>query len=187
MHSLAKTATASRPHQRGTARKMIEMFFDCSSPWTYLAFHNIQPLAKQYNVPITYRPVLVGGIFNAVNPSVYNNRNAPVPAKQRYSSKDLQDWARSAGLKIKMPPSVFPVNAVKSMRGCIVADREGKLLPFATACFEAYWGDDADISRDDVLTGICRSVRMDPEKFFAGIGEQPVKDQLKANTDEVIA
>ena len=24
---------------------MIEFFFDCSSPWTYLAFHNIQPLA----------------------------------------------------------------------------------------------------------------------------------------------
>ncbi|MDO8400399.1 MAG: 2-hydroxychromene-2-carboxylate isomerase, partial [Bradyrhizobium sp.] len=22
---------------------MIEVFFDCSSPWTYLAFHNIQP------------------------------------------------------------------------------------------------------------------------------------------------
>ncbi len=54
---------------------MIEFFFDCSSPWTYLAFHNIQPLAKQYNVPITWRPVLVGGIFNAVNPSVYNSRN----------------------------------------------------------------------------------------------------------------
>ncbi|MBI3373743.1 MAG: 2-hydroxychromene-2-carboxylate isomerase, partial [Betaproteobacteria bacterium] len=23
---------------------MIEFFFDCSSPWTYLGFHNIQPL-----------------------------------------------------------------------------------------------------------------------------------------------
>ena len=69
---------------------MIEFFFDCSSPWTYLAFHNIQPLAQQYNVPITWRPVLVGGIFNAVNPSVYNSRNTPVPAKQRYGSKDLQ-------------------------------------------------------------------------------------------------
>jgi 2-hydroxychromene-2-carboxylate isomerase len=166
---------------------MIEFFFDCSSPWTYLAFHNIQPLAQKYNVPISWRPVLVGGIFNAVNPSVYNSRNAPVPAKQRYSAKDLQDWARSAGLKIKMPPTVFPVNAVKSMRGCLVADREGKLMPFATACFEAYWGDDADISSDDVLTQICRSVRMEPEKFFAGIGEQGIKDQLKANTDEVIA
>jgi 2-hydroxychromene-2-carboxylate isomerase len=166
---------------------MIEFFFDCSSPWTYLAFSNIQPLAKQYNVPITWRPVLVGGIFNAVNPSVYNNRNDPVPAKQRYGKKDLQDWARSAGLKIKMPPTVFPVNAVKSMRGCILLEKEGKMLPFATACFEAYWGDDQDISKDDVLTTICQRVGVDPQKFLAGIAAQPIKDQLKANTDEVIA
>ena len=32
---------------------MIEFFFDCSSPWTYLAFHNIQPLAKELGVEIT--------------------------------------------------------------------------------------------------------------------------------------
>jgi 2-hydroxychromene-2-carboxylate isomerase len=166
---------------------VIEFFFDCSSPWTYLAFHNIQPLARQYNVPITWRPVLVGGIFNAVNPSVYNSRNDPVPAKQRYSAKDLQDWARSAGLKIKMPPTVFPVNAVKSMRGCILLDKEGKLLPFATACFEAYWGEDQDISKDEVLAKICQRVGVDPQKFLEGIGQQPIKDQLKANTDEVIA
>jgi 2-hydroxychromene-2-carboxylate isomerase len=166
---------------------MIEMFFDCSSPWTYLAFHNIQPIAKQYNVPITWRPVLVGGIFNAVNQNVYNNRNAPVPAKQAYSKKDMQDWARSSGIRIKHPPTVFPVNAVKSMRGCIFLDREGKLLPFATACFEAYWGDDKDISKDEVLSEICQKIGVDPQKFLAGITEQSVKDQLKANTDEVIA
>lgn len=166
---------------------MIEFFFDCSSPWTYLAFTNIQPIAAKHKVEIIWRPVLVGGIFNAVNPSVYNNRNTPVPAKQRYSRKDLQDWARSAGIKIKMPPTVFPVNAVKSMRGCIWADKQGKLLPFATACFEAYWGDDKDISKDDVLTKICERAGLDPKAFFDGIGQQPIKDELKANTDEVIA
>ena len=26
---------------------MIECFFDCSSPWTYLAFHNLRPLAAE--------------------------------------------------------------------------------------------------------------------------------------------
>ena len=187
MHSLASTISRAAANKKRERITMIEVFFDCSSPWTYLAFHNIQPLAKQLNVPITWRPVLVGGIFNAVNPSVYNNRNTPVPAKQRYSAKDLQDWARSAGLKIKMPPTVFPVNAVKSMRGCILMDKQGQLLPFATACFEAYWGDDEDISTDEVLTKICKRVGIDPEAFLAGIARQEIKDELKANTDEVIA
>jgi 2-hydroxychromene-2-carboxylate isomerase len=164
---------------------MIEFFFDCSSPWTYLAFHNIQPLAREFGAEISWRPILVGGIFNSVNPSVYASRDTPVPLKARYMKKDLADWARSAGLAIKMPPTVFPVNSVKAMRGCIYLGQE--MLPFARAVFEAYWGDDEDISKDEVLTDICEGIGIDPTQFFAAINSQAIKDQLKANTDEVMA
>src|SRR6185437_5746308 len=164
---------------------MIEFFFDCSSPWTYLAFHNIQPLAKEFGEEISWQPILVGGIFNSVNPSVYASREKPVPLKARYMLKDLADWARSAGLAIKMPPTVFPVNSVKAMRGCIWLGKG--MVPFARAVFEAYWGEDKDISQDKVLTDICRTVGVDPDKLLAGIAQQAIKDQLKANTDEVIA
>ena len=164
---------------------MIDFFFDCSSPWTYLGFHNIQPLAKEFGAEISWRPILVGGIFNSVNPSVYASRDTPVPLKARYMKKDLADWARSAGLAIKMPPTVFPVNSVKAMRGCIYLGQE--MLPFARAVFEAYWGDDEDISKDEVLTDICEGIGIDPTQFFAAINSQAIKDQLKANTDEVMA
>ena len=165
----------------------IEFFFDCSSPWTYLAFHSIQPLAAEFGAQITWRPILVGGIFNTINPSVYEGRAHPIPAKARYSGKDLQDWARVAGLKIKMPPSVFPVNSVKAMRMCLVLAPEGKLVPFARAVFEAYWGADQDISQDVVLRGICARQDLDADALLAAQSEQPVKDQLRANTDEVMA
>jgi 2-hydroxychromene-2-carboxylate isomerase len=164
---------------------MIEFFFDCSSPWSYLAFHNIQPLAKEFGEDISWRPILVGGIFNTVNPSVYASREAPVQLKARYELKDLSDWARSSGLSIKWQPSVFPVNSVKAMRGCIWSGKD--IVPFARAVFEAYWGEDKDISKDEVLSEICRRVGIDPQKLLAGIAEQAIKDQLKANTDEVIA
>jgi 2-hydroxychromene-2-carboxylate isomerase len=167
---------------------MIEFFFDCSSPWTYLAFHNIQPLAAEFGAQITWRPILVGGIFNTINPSVYEGRAHPVPAKARYSGKDLQDWARVAGLKIKMPPSVFPVNSVKAMRMCLVLAPQGKLIPFATAVFETYWGDDADISQDVVLRGVCGRAGLgrDADALLAAQAEPAIKDQLRANTDEVM-
>lgn len=164
---------------------MIEFFFDRSSPWTYLAFHNIQPLAKELGAEIIWRPILVGGIFNTVNPSVYAQREKPVPLKARYMKKDLQDWARSAGLAIKMPPTVFPVNSVKAMRGCIWLAAD--MVPFATGLFESYWGGDKDISQDAVLAEICKKVGIDEQKFFSGISEQTIKDQLKTNTEEVVA
>jgi 2-hydroxychromene-2-carboxylate isomerase len=166
---------------------MIEFFFDCSSPWTYLAFHNIQPLAKEFGVEISWRPILVGGIFNTINPSVYASREKPVEAKARYMKKDMADWARSAGLVIKMRPTVFPVNSVKAMRACILLAPEGKLVEFARTVFGIYWGEDKDISQDVVLTEICQRIGVDPATFFAGIGQQAIKDQLKANTDEVMA
>jgi 2-hydroxychromene-2-carboxylate isomerase len=71
------------------------------------------------------------------------------------------------------------------MRGCIFLGKD--MVPFARAVFEAYWGEDKDISQDAVLTEVCKRVGVDPQKFFAGIGEQAIKDQLKANTDEVMA
>src|ERR1700709_833190 len=147
---------------------MIEFFFDCSSPWTYLAFHNIQPVARELGVDISWRPILVGGIFNSVNPSVYASREAPVPLKARYQKKDLADWARSAGLAIKMPPTVFPVNSVKAMRGCIwLGEESGQaMLPFARTVFEIYWGEDKDISKDKVLTEVCQRTGIDPARFF---------------------
>jgi len=164
---------------------MIEVFFDCSSPWTYLAFHNIQPLAAEFGATIAWRPILVGGIFNTINPSVYEGRAHPVPAKARYSGKDLQDWARLAGLAIKMPPTVFPVNSVKAMRMCLVLGDQ--LVPFATAVFEAYWGDDLDISQVAVLSGVCERLGLDAEPLLAAADAPEIKVRLRANTDEVMA
>ena len=167
---------------------MIEFFFDCSSPWTWLAFHNIQPMARELGVEVRWRPVLVGGIFNAVNPSVYEFRERGVPAKQAYLKKDLQDWARLAGLTIHFPPTVFPVNSVKAMRGCVLLEPEGKLVPFAQAVFEAYWTHDRDISQDDVLADSVQAGRRRTAPASARASRhRPIKDRLKANTDEVIA
>ncbi|GLQ06529.1 2-hydroxychromene-2-carboxylate isomerase [Sneathiella chinensis] len=164
----------------------IEFFFDCSSPWTYLAFESLQEVhGRNPELSVMYRPVLVGGVFNSVNPSVYNNRENPVPAKQAYGKKDLQDWARYVGIKIGAPP-VFPVNSVKAMRGAFVALEEGCLVSYARAVFQRYWGDLQDISQDHVLTDIVRDVGLEPENFFSRITEQRYKDMLRDSTEELI-
>ena len=166
---------------------VIECYFDCSSPWTYLGFHNLIPMADRLGIEIDWKPILVGGIFNTVNPSVYESRKAPVRVKARYHAKDLQDWARLAGLSIRMPPGVFPVNSVKVMRACILLKPDGKLVDFARAAFELYWAEDKDISQDAVIAEACARAGVDPERVFAGIQDQTIKDALKANTDEVMA
>jgi 2-hydroxychromene-2-carboxylate isomerase len=172
--------------QKDAAMAELECFFDCSSPWTYFAFESLLRMQDEIAVTIKWRPFLVGGVFNAVNQSVYNSRDAPVPAKSAYSKKDQQDWARYLGLAIHYRPSVFPVNSVKAMRACIVLEPEGKLVAFAGATFKAYWTDDEDISRVGVLTEICRSLDIDADRLLTAIEQQPVKDTLRSNTQEAI-
>lgn len=167
--------------------RQLDFYFDCSSPWTYLGFHAIQPLAAELAAEIVWKPILVGGVFNAVNRTVYDNRASPNPLKHAYAAKDMQDWARLYGLAIKFPPTVFPVNSVKAMRGAFVALDEGKLVPYATAAFEAYWGDDRDLSREEVLADIARRAGLERQRFFAAIESEACKARLRANTDELIA
>ncbi len=170
---------------------MMEFFFDCSSPWSYLAFRNIQPLAKQNGIEISWRPVLVGGIFNTVNQRMYAGREDADSPRNRYLLKDLQDCAHQAGVHIEFPPKVFPVNSVKAMRGCLWLAQDAahtdKLPAFIESTFAAYFTLQADISQDDVLAEICRDTGVAAEAFLAGIALPHVKAQLKSNTDEAIA
>jgi 2-hydroxychromene-2-carboxylate isomerase len=128
----------------------------------------------------------VGGVFNTVNPSVYESRATPVPAKARYMLKDLQDWARDSGLRIKMPPSVFPVNSVTAMRACIVLAPEGKLVDFARAAFQAYWSEDQDISQESVLADVCARAGVSID-VLARAAAPEIKAALRANTEELMA
>lgn len=165
----------------------LEFFFDCSSPWTYLGFESLQTMAERHpELEIIYRPFLVGGVFNTVNPSVYNNRENPVIPKMRYSKKDMQDWAQFVGIEIGQPP-VFPVNSVKAMRGAFVALEQDCLVTYGRAVFKRYWTDLADISQLDVLEDIVNEVGLDSEDFFSKINDQSYKDKLKDTTDELIA
>ena len=59
----------------------LDFFYDLSSPWTYLAFNNIQPIIKETGAAVRWRPFLVGGVFNAVNPGVYEARAIPTDPK----------------------------------------------------------------------------------------------------------
>ena len=165
--------------------KKVEFFFDCSSPWTYLAFHRFQSIIKEVNVDIYWKPILVGGVFNKVNQDVYNNRLNPNPLKFKYSRKDLQDWANYYKISINWP-KIFPLNAVNVMRAVIVSETFNKLIPFSLLCFENYWSKEIDISDLNILSKLAESIDIDKEIFQEEIKKQNTKDLLRSNTDELI-
>ena len=164
---------------------MLEFYFDCSSPWTYLAFTEILALSKRQDIKVFWKPILVGGVFNSVNQDVYEYRKKPNPLKLSYSNDDLNLWSKIRGISISFP-EVFPVNSVKAMRGCLYANKENKLAEFADNVFQAYWSESKDISQEDLLLGIAKNSNLNTAEFKKFITSQEAKDLLIQNTDELI-
>ena len=73
---------------------MLEFFYDVGSPWTYLAFHKIEEVAAEAGVEVTWKPILVGGVFNAVNQGVYAARANASKLRWAHTAKDLADHQR---------------------------------------------------------------------------------------------
>ena len=166
--------------------KKIEFYLDCSSPWTYLSFRVILDVRNRKNFEIIWKPILVGGIFNSTNPSVYESRKNPIKEKLEYSQKDMSDWAELRKIKFNWP-KIFPINSVKSMRGTFFfIDKQIKIEDYLEAVFKAYWTDGKDISNEGCLSSIVASLSESPEDFLEFIEKPETKSRLIDNTQELM-
>ena len=163
----------------------IEFYFDCSSPWTYLAFVEILPLSQRQNVEIIWKPILVGGVFNSVNQDVYQFRENPNALKLEYAANDLNLWAKHRDINISKP-KIFPVNSVKAMRGCLFAMQQNCLPLFAQKVFDAYWQRGFDISDEAIILQIAEEVGLSQQDFKQYIYSQEAKDLLMSNSAQLI-
>ena len=167
--------------------KKLEFFFDYSSPWTYLASTRIEDIARRHNAQLVWRPFLVGGVFNAVNPSVYQSREHPVVPKQRYYGKDMQDWARYYGITLKLPAiNVAAVKVVNTLRGAYVAEEHGRIAQYSHRAFESFWVEGRDIGSPEVIAEIAREAGLDGAELLEKINQPQYKEKLRAATQELI-
>ena len=166
--------------------RKLEYFFDCSSPWTYLSFRGILELRKNKEFEIIWKPILVGGIFNSTNPSVYESRKNPVKEKMEYSQKDMADWAVERNIQFNWP-KIFPINSVKSMRGSFYfLDKNKNIEEYLEKVFKAYWTEGKDISSNDCLKDIVTSLSASADDFMEFIDLPETKKRLVDNTQELM-
>jgi 2-hydroxychromene-2-carboxylate isomerase len=148
-------------------------------------------MMERLEIPIRWRPLLVGGVFNAVNKEVYAAREAMFSSdnspRLNYYVKDMQDWARLCGVRAIMPAG-HPISSVKAMRGAFYAEEQDLLVPYSRAVFAAYWDSESpNIADDGVLAEICTQVGLDSDGLLSAVTNQRYKDLLRQNTDELIA
>ncbi len=169
------------------AEARVEFFYDLSSPWTYLAFTNLTGVLDRGGASVRLRPILVGGVFNAVNQSVYAARESTDNRKLKHSWRVLKDWAALAGVQMNFPSQWHPAKSVNAMRmACTLADDQTALTEFTRAAFESYFGRQENLDDADVLVAVATNVGLDGEAMRVKSQTEEVKALLRANTTEVI-
>ncbi len=160
----------------------IELFFDLSSPYSYLASTQIEGVAARAGAEVAWRPMVLGAVFKATG----NTMPAQVAAKARYMLADLTRWAESYGVPFRFSTR-FPMNTIKAMRMIVAAEAEGKAGALTRALFHVMWADDGDLTDEATLRAACAAAGVDADKTLAAVEDPAVKERLRAYTDEAIA
>ena len=66
----------------------ISLYYDCVSPYSWLAFEFLLKHQRDWNYTLHLKPIFLGGIMKASN----NTPPGLIPNKALYMTKDLTRW-----------------------------------------------------------------------------------------------
>ena len=121
--------------------KLIDFYFDFISPYSYLAHKKILNINERKN--FNYKAILLGGLHNLGNITApaFNER------KMKNMREDCTLIAKKNGISFRWNEK-FPINSLYLMRGYLFIDANKKDKFFDT-CFDAYWKENVDISKEE--------------------------------------
>ena len=168
----------------------VEFFFDFSSPWTYMAYAQVERLCRDCGATLIWKPFYVAAVFREVNHNVGDMRANPVAPKLAYYQTDMRRWADRLGIRIARPPvyggGSRPLNSAAALRGAFFAMDHGRISEYAGAVFRAYWEELADVSDPAVLGRLAMQAGLDPVAFAAQLGSADFRERLAGNTNELM-
>jgi 2-hydroxychromene-2-carboxylate isomerase len=159
--------------------KTVEFYFDFGSPAAYLAWTQLAGLPAR----IDYRPVLLGGVFQATG----NKSPMEVPAKGRYMLADLERYAHRYGVPFVQNPH-FPINTLQLMRGAVALQlgEPARFDRYVEAVFNATWARGENMNDPATLGRVLQAAEFDVEALLGMAADPQVKDRLKSATQEAV-
>ncbi len=158
----------------------LELYWDFSSPYSYLGSTQAEALAKRTGATLVWRPMLLGGVFKAIG-----QVEAPVltwgEAKRTHTLKDLGRWADLFHVPFAFP-SRFPMKSLKALRTYLALPEE-KRPDFREKTYRAVWAEDRDISDDATLREI---IGDGADAVLARAQDPAIKQALVEATTEAV-
>ena len=163
--------------------KSFEYWFDFGSPAAYLAFTQLPKLEAETYSKAVYRPMLLGGVFQATG----NQSPASVPAKGAYTFNDFDRFAKRYGVPFNHNPH-FPINTLLLMRGAVglLAQDPSRFMAYCSAMFDAIWVASLNMNDPGVVGRALQTAGFDPQALLTLANEPNTKEALKTATQEAV-
>jgi 2-hydroxychromene-2-carboxylate isomerase len=164
--------------------KEVEFYFDVGSPAAYLAWKQLPKIAAETGARVTYRPFLLGGVFQATG----NKSPMEVPAKGRYMHDDLARFAQRYGVAYRHNPH-FPINTLTLMRGALGLQmrQPDRMVPYVDAVYRAIWADEKNMNDPATVGAVLQQAGFDAQQLLALTADPEVKERLKTVTQDAVA
>jgi 2-hydroxychromene-2-carboxylate isomerase len=162
--------------------KNLDLYFDVGSPASYLAWTQINAIAKRTNATINWQPMLLGGVFSSIG----NKSPGTIPAKGRYMFTDLSRYAKDYEVEFNFNP-FFPINTLSLMRGAVAYLGTPKFNHYLEGVFKGLWIQKCDMSDPGVVAKILTQSGIDPRDFAQCIQLPEIKNKLKEITEEAVS
>jgi 2-hydroxychromene-2-carboxylate isomerase len=173
-------------HRVPPVNTTLELWFDFSCPYAYLASRRAPHNARAAGVELDWRPMLLGGVFRGIG-----SGEGPMatlgPAKAQHNYHDMHRWAEIFGIPFSLPPA-HPMRTVRALR-TLLALPHSRWPTAIDALYSAYWQRGEDVTSDDVIGRALRGAGVSDADITAALGraEDPaIKDELRRRTDEAI-
>ena len=161
----------------------LDFWYEFGSNYSYLAAMRIEPLAKIAGIEVRWRPFLLGPIFKTqgMETSPFNL----YPLKRKHMLRDMARWSEVLKLPKFMLPKVFPAHTLAVSRVAIALGDAAR-PDFTRAVYCVEFTEGKDIADPATINDVLKKLGHDPAAIVAKSGEQPVKDELRANTEEAL-
>lgn len=167
------------PPSSSTPRR-LEIYWDFSSPYSYLGATQAKRFAAETGATLIWRPMLLGAVFKAIGQADLPMATFSEP-KRAYVARDMHDWARYWDVPFRFP-SLFPMNSVKALRAWIATPPE-RQDEVRERIYRAYWAEDRNIGDEAVLAEL---IGDDAAEILAQSRTPEVKNELFAATDRAV-
>jgi 2-hydroxychromene-2-carboxylate isomerase len=157
----------------------VEFWFEYASTYSYPAAMRVEQRARAADVPLRYRPFLLGPIFGA-----QGWKDSPFniyPAKGAYMWRDLDRVCTRLGIPFAKP-SKFPRNGLVAARATLALPEERRPA-FVRAVYTANFTKDLDIGSPDIVKALLAEEGHDVAAVFARLESSSIKDELRAQTE----